>query len=143
MKTITPISSEAGEEVGSASHTPTRVCVVCRVAHPRTTLVRLVRRPGGRIGWPENVTCDPSDTRNDAEGAGQVSSDGEANERMRRGARMAPTGKGLYVCRGGDCLARLIREKRFKRMFADAMEEACMARLSEMLGPSGERPPSG
>lgn len=55
----------------------------------------------------------------------------------RRGSRTPPSGKGVYVCRGGDCLARLLSEKRFKRMFTDAMEDACAVRLRALLGPTG------
>jgi hypothetical protein len=88
-----------------------------------------VRRPNGRIGRP-----DPSQRAAGAEQETPIARQTEAFENAgRRGNRTGPTGKGLYICRGGDCLTRLLTEKRFKRMFVESMEEACLAGLRASL----------
>lgn len=42
-------------------------------------------------------------------------------------------GKGLYLCRSGDCLARMFGEKKLRRMYVESMDEACLERLRAML----------
>ncbi len=83
-----------------AGHVPQRVCVVCRKPSPKADLIKLIRAPGGRIGWP--------------------------------GPR-PQGGKGLYLCREGDCAARMFGEKKLRRMYVESMEEECMDRLRAML----------
>ncbi|MBM3463331.1 MAG: YlxR family protein [Armatimonadetes bacterium] len=79
-------------------HVPQRVCVVCRSVRSKADLIRLQRRPSGKIAW--------SDTP-----AG---------------------GKGLYLCRTDECLARMFGEKRFRRMFVESMDEECAGRLRDL-----------
>lgn len=81
-------------------HVPERVCVVCRNMSPKPGLIRMVRRPGGRIAWPPEP---------------------------------ASGGKGLYVCRSGDCLARMFGEKKLRRMYLESMDEECVERLRAQL----------
>lgn len=79
---------------------PQRVCVVCRQLMPKTDLIRLTRRPGGRVAWP---------------------------------AAQPTGGKGLYLCRQEACVARMLGEKRLRRMYVESMEEECVARLRALL----------
>src|SRR5690242_14292212 len=106
MTTTTAISSSCATNDKRVADRVHRVCVVCREAHPRSELIRLVRRPNGRIGWPAQTIS---------------------------AKRVAPVGKGLYVCLERGCLERLLSEKRFKRMFMESMEEECVARLGALL----------
>jgi len=48
------------------------------------------------------------------------------------------SGKGFYLCRNRECLARLQKEKRLRRLFAGRLGSESLAWLESELGAAGD-----
>ena len=42
-------------------------------------------------------------------------------------------GRGVYVCRSTTCVERLLKDRRYRRQFTEAMEEECVEQLCAVL----------
>ncbi len=90
----------------------------------------MVRPPGARIAWVDALDDIPANRERTDSPLYSIP------DRVRPGATpRAATGKGLYVCRDGDCVARLLREKKYRRMFIESMEAACILLLERLVAP--------
>ncbi|MCL5037116.1 MAG: YlxR family protein [Chloroflexi bacterium] len=52
-------------------------------------------------------------------------------------------GRGYYICKEGDCVHRLLKERRFRKHYSSMIEEESMQKLAEICSHAGGKDGQG